>query len=253
MVVRAAPFQFTADELRKPVPLTVRLKAAPPEVALEGDRVVIAGTGLGALMVNDDAVEVPPPGAGLNTVTWAVAALAMSAAVIAAVNWVALTYVVVRAEPLQLTTEPLAKPVPLTVRVKAAPPAVALEGERLVRVGTGLDALMVKAEAVEVPPPGVGLKTVTWAVPAVAMSVDVIAAVSCEALTYVVDRADPFQFTTEAFSKPEPLTVRLKAAPPEVALEGDRVVMVGTGFGALMVNADGVEVPPPGAGLKTVT
>jgi hypothetical protein len=37
------------------------------------------------------AVEVPPPGVGLNTVTAAVPAAAMSAAVIVAVNWVALT------------------------------------------------------------------------------------------------------------------------------------------------------------------
>ena len=90
-MVRADPFQFTTEPLKKPVPLTVRLKAFPPAVALLGERVVIVGTGLGALMVNDDAVEVPPPGAGLNTVTWAVAALAMSADVTAAVNCVALT------------------------------------------------------------------------------------------------------------------------------------------------------------------
>ena len=88
-----------------------------------------------------------------------------------------------RADPFQLTTEPLTKPVPLTVRVKALPPAVALAGARLVIVGTGLGALMAKGFAVDVPPPGEGLKTVTWAVPAVAMSAAVIAAVNCVALT----------------------------------------------------------------------
>ncbi len=122
------------------------------------------------------ALEVPPPGAGLNTVTWAVPAVAMSAAVIAAVNWVEETKVVVRFDPFHRTTEPATKLLPLTVSVKAGPPAVAEEGLRLVVVGTGL--LIVKVRAPEVPPPGVGLNTVTEAVPAVAMSAAVIAAVS---------------------------------------------------------------------------
>jgi hypothetical protein len=69
VVVRAAPFQFTTDPLRKPVPVTYRVNAAPPAVALEGDRLLIVGTGLDALMVNVDPAVVPPPGAGLNTVT----------------------------------------------------------------------------------------------------------------------------------------------------------------------------------------
>ena len=45
---------------------------------------------------NDTAFDVPPPGAGLNTVTFAVPAVAMSATVIWAVSCVLLTYVVVR-------------------------------------------------------------------------------------------------------------------------------------------------------------
>ena len=73
------------------MPLTVRLNAAPPAEALDGDRMVIVGTGFGALIGNAAAVEVPPPGAGLNTVTWAVPAVAISAEVIAAVNCVGLT------------------------------------------------------------------------------------------------------------------------------------------------------------------
>ena len=50
----------------------------------------------------------------------------------------ALTKVVVLAEPFQLTTAPLTNPAPLTVRVKAAEPAVAAEGAREVMEGTGL-------------------------------------------------------------------------------------------------------------------
>jgi hypothetical protein len=100
----------------------------------------------------------------------------MSAAVIVAWTWVALTNVVVRLAPFQFTTEPLTNPVPFTVCVKATPPAVAFDGESEVIVGTGFDAVIVNDAFPEVPPPGVGLNTVTCAVPALAMSADAIAA-----------------------------------------------------------------------------
>jgi hypothetical protein len=66
----------------------------------------------------------------------------ISEAGIAAVNWVEETNVVVRSEPFHLTTDPEMKLVPLTVNVKADPPAVAEEGLRFVVVGKGL--LIVK-------------------------------------------------------------------------------------------------------------
>jgi hypothetical protein len=55
----------------------------------------------------------------------------------------------------------LTNPVPLTVKVNAAPPAVALAGDNELIVGTGFDAVIVKAALPEVPPPGAGLNTVT--------------------------------------------------------------------------------------------
>ncbi len=57
---------------------------------------------------------------------------------------------------------------PLTVRVNVESPIFLDVGEMLVVVGTGL--LTVKVCAFEVPPPGVGLKTVTPNVPAVVKS-----------------------------------------------------------------------------------
>ena len=76
------------------------------------------------------------------------------------------------------------KLVPFTVKVKADPPAVALTGLMVVVVGTGLLAtVIVNVWALEVPPPGAGVKTVTVAVPAVARSDARIAAVSCVAET----------------------------------------------------------------------
>jgi hypothetical protein len=95
---------------------------------------------------------------------------------------------------------------------------------------------MLKLTALEVPPPGVGLKTVTDAEPAVAMSAAVIDAVTRVPLAYVVVRLAPFQRTTEPEMKFVPLTVSVKAAPPAVADDGLKVVSVGTGLGALMVN-----------------
>ena len=97
---------------------------------------MIVGTGL--FTVNGEFPEVPPPGAGFVTVTLNVPAAAMSGAVIAAVTCVALTNVVVLDAPLKFTTEPETKPVPFTVKVNAAPPAVALVGESDVIVGSGV-------------------------------------------------------------------------------------------------------------------
>ena len=88
---------------------------------------------------------VPPPGEGLVTVTLPVPEVAISDASIEALIWVALTKVVVLADPLKFTTEEEMNPEPFTVSVKAGPPAVADEGLSEVMLGTGL---------FPVPPPG---------------------------------------------------------------------------------------------------
>src|SRR5205823_5334410 len=147
----------------------------------------------------------PPPGGGLNTVTAAVPAVAMSAAGTVAVTFVLSTNVVVRLAPFHFTTLLCTKLVPFTVRVNCGPPAVALLGESDVVVGTGL--LTVKLTALDVPPPGGGFITVTGTTPALAMSAAVIAAVSVVLLTKVVVRAEPFHCTTEVFTKFVPFTV----------------------------------------------
>ena len=58
--------------------------------------------------------------------------------------------------------------------MKAAPAAEALLGASELSVGAG--GSTVKVRAAEVPPPGAGVTTVTWAVPAAAMSLASIAA-----------------------------------------------------------------------------
>jgi hypothetical protein len=151
----------------------------------------------------------------------------MSEAKIAAVTCVLLTKVVALGAPLRFTVAPFTKPMPLTVSVNAAEPATALEGESELIVGTALS--ITKEIAFDVPP-GAGFVTVTLTVPAVAISAAVIAAVNCVALANVVVLAAPFNFTTDVDTKPVPLTVRVKAAPPAVALAGEREVSVGAGL-----------------------
>src|SRR3989442_1608036 len=143
------------------------------------------------------ALERPPPGAGLSTLTAGVPAGARSAAAVAAGGWVLLREVVGRAARSQGTAEAATKLLPLTVSVTPAPPAVALLGVRALSAGTGFEAVMVKVTAAEVPPPGAGLNTVTWAVPARAISAAAMAAVNSALLTKGVTRAAPFQRAAE--------------------------------------------------------
>src|SRR5437762_293802 len=247
VVVRAAPFQRTLAPMSYPVPVSVSVNPAPPTAALEGDSAVSVGPP--ALTGKVTAADVPPPGPGVVTVTFTMAAASRSVDGIAAVSWVALTNVVVRAAPFHCTVLPLTKPVPVTVSVNAALLISALLGLRPVSVGAGL--FTVSVCAAEVPPPGAGVRTVTLAVPAAAMSAAVIAAVSWMVLTKVVVRAAPFHCTVvEPFTNPVPLTVRVKAAPPTVALVGTSAVIVGTGL--LTGNVCAAEVPPPGADVRRV-
>src|SRR5881296_288154 len=122
------------------------------------------------------AAEAPPPGEGLKTVTLTEPPVSRSFAGMLAVSWVALTKAVVRELPFQRTTELATKLEPVAVSVKAAPPTAALVGEIEVSTGTGL--LMLNVLAVERPPPGAGLKTVTCAVPGETRSDAGIVAVS---------------------------------------------------------------------------
>src|SRR5436309_15285739 len=134
----------------------------------------------------------------------------MSAAVMSAWSCVALINVVVRSLPFQCTTDDATKFVPVTVNVNAALPATLSVGDRELTVGPGFGVFMVKVCALDVPPPGVGLTTVTKAVPAVAMSAAVIWAVSWVLLPNVVERAAPFHWTVDGATKLVPDTVRRK-------------------------------------------
>ena len=77
---------FTIAPESKLEPLTVNVKAVPPAVAEEGDRLLLAGAD--ALIVNVVPGDVP---AEVVTVTIAVPAVAVRPAGTTAVSWVALT------------------------------------------------------------------------------------------------------------------------------------------------------------------
>ena len=65
----ATPLKVTTEEARKPEPLMLNVVPDDPAKRDEGDRLVMAGTGLtkGALTVNTAGVELLPPGAGFVT------------------------------------------------------------------------------------------------------------------------------------------------------------------------------------------
>jgi hypothetical protein len=225
--------------------------------------VVVVAVTLKSVIVKFNEFDVPPPGVGFTTVIAAVPDAAMSAAVIAAVNCVELTNVVTRALPFHCATELLMKFVPVSVNVNAALPAPVDVGAITVSVGTGFAALMVNVSGFDVVPAGApngftppprftaGVNTVTEAEPTVAISAAVIAAVNCVALTKVVARLPPFHSTVEVLMKLLPLTVSMNDAPPAIAEFGTSEPNAGTGV--VTLNWSESELPPPGAGFRTLT
>jgi len=103
--------------------------------------------------------------------------------------------------------------------------------------------LTVKFKAPEVPPPGAGVVTVTFATPAVATSAALIDACRLVAEPKVVLRAVPFHCTTEEEVKFDPITVKVKLAPPATVELGLREPLAteGLGFGG----GGGGALPPP--------
>src|SRR5207247_2516825 len=124
-------------------------------------------------------------------------------------------------------------------------------GLMLLTLGAGFTGMMVKPAALEVPPPGEGLKTVTEAEPPLATSLARMEAVSLVSLTKVVARSAPFQSTTDPETKLVPWTVRLNPGPCALVEVGLSPDMLGTGFGAVIVNVTALDVPS--IGVATVT
>jgi hypothetical protein len=144
--------------------------------------------------------------------------------------------------------------------MNAPDPAGALEGMSDVMAGAGrgvVEGEMVKGEDAEVKDGIVELETVTAIAGAgKAVSVAEIAAVSCVALTKVVWRGEPFQFTTSPFgTKFVPFKVRVMPTGLQAGVVFEEVVddesdvMVGRTIG----NETELEVLALAAGLATAT
>lgn len=114
------------------------------------------------------------------------------------------------------------------------------------------DEVTVNVTEFDVPPPGVGLKTVMEAVPTVATSAAGTVAVSCVDEPNVVGSAEPFQLTTEVETKFVPFTVKGNGEGLGCAVTQVGLIELMVGAGLFIVKGQEFEVPPPGAGLTTV-
>jgi len=185
------------------------------------------------LTVKPMAVDVPPPGAGVNTVMFGAPAVAMSLARIVAVSWLADTYDVLRALPLTWITELPANPLPLAVSVKLAPPAATVVGLMVLRTGTPGAAVTLRFMLFDVQTPPVqdaGLVTTMATLPCVATSVACTAIVSWVPELTVAVRATPPTVAVAPFTNPVPVTVRVKAVLPAAILDGLKLLIVGVGL-----------------------
>src|SRR5262249_28648164 len=226
---RSVLFKRTTELLAKLSPLTVSVNCWSPTMANPGVRLVIVGASGGWVIVNVKAFDGPPPGAGLTTVMLGVPGLATSAALIKAVDLVALTKVVGRSAPFHLTVEVLTKFDPLSVRVNPASVASLVVGLRVVSPGTRL--LTVNGSESDVPPPGTGVETVILPTPAVVTLSAGIFAINFPPL-YVVTSCWPLKKAFDVRTKLVPFTVTSTPLPTLVRL--------------------GVTLPIPGAGLMIV-
>ena len=218
----------------KPAPFTVKMNAGPPAAIEDGEILVMAG-GAGA-MVRLTALDAVPP--AFAAVIWAVPACAIRLAGTTAVTCVELTKVV-KAVLLKKIVAPARKLVPETVKVKAGPPAVTVNGEMPVIAGVG--GAIVRLTALEAAPPV--FCTVIWAVPAAATKLAGTAAVSWAALTKVVVKAVLLNDTVAPARKPVPVTVKVKAGPPEATVDGEMPVT--TGVWTAIVRLTALDAVPP--------
>jgi hypothetical protein len=93
-------------------------------------------------------------------------------------------------------------------------------------------------EAVEDPPPGVGLVTRTGTVPTAARSVAPSVTTSCVLLRRAVGRAEPFTEPAEPLTKPVPVMVTFAAVEPAATDVGERLTMEGAGLSTVKVTEE---------------
>ena len=143
---------------------------------------------------------------------------------------------------------------PVTLRLKSVPPAGIELGLRVKSAGVGLGPEMVNDNGFELP--ALGVKAVTLAAPAVAISLAGMNTISRVVLTNDPERLAPLNRITVLVLKLEPSTVKLKAEPPAAAVFGVRSAISGKGPAApelAAVKKSELEVPPPGVAVMMLT
>lgn len=231
-----------------PVPVTLMVCATPtPAIAAAGFRADTVGRAL-VIEKAPAAAALPPPGGGFMTPTATNPARCSIAAFSTPTSCVAETNVVGIGVPAIVTAEPLRKLDPTTVSVIVEVPAFAVTGEKPVTIGGLLSRATVN---VAVPPPGEGLEMRPVRLPELFV-------VDAGRLKVIVEPETtpliPPSVLVVDGRNPVPVTVTTIAGLPAAMLAGETLVMPGAGLAAVVtVKASAPLVPPPGAGLETLT
>jgi hypothetical protein len=215
--------------------------AALPIATLLGKIEVRVGFGLTAWKLY--GAEFPPPGAGLTSVTEAVAPAASNVAGTVALSSVELINVAVNAVSFQNTAVAGRKLVPIISIDVVGLPAGMLAGEIDVIVGNGFTTLNCRPE--EVPPPGVGFVTAMVEFATTARSLAVRDTVIWVTLVNVVGLTLPLRLAVEVGTKPLPVSVTLALNVPEATAEGATLSNTGAGLSTLRTTVVPVLLPPP--------
>jgi len=131
--------------------------------------------------------------------------------------------------------------VPVTVKASGPLPGATVEAERLAVVGTGLFTLNDFATN-GLPP---GFCTVTSGVPAAAMALAGIDAVSIVGVWYAEETGFPAKVTVDKGPNPVPMIMSVNVGPPTFVLAGLNAPMVGCEFAGRTVSVIVDDVPPP--------
>ena len=141
-------------------------------------------------------------------------------------------------------TDPLQKPDPVAVMRTSLEPTLSVTGSTLLRTGSGL--MIVNVRAADVPPPGDGLTTEIANVPAVPSSVDGMTAESVVELIKAVTSGRLPNITVDPVAKLAPVRTMVLSPEPATTVLGVIPLSVGAPAGTLKVTgiADGVLLVP---------
>jgi len=194
------------------------------------------------VIVKVSELDAAPP--GFRTVTDADPGAAIRLAGTCAVNCDELTKLVPdNADPFHTICAPDKNPCPLSVNVKAAPPAIAEVGLN-VDIGGEATFEIANGSTFDVALVPLGLMIVILTVPEPAISPALTIAVNCEELTNVVGSSPPFQAMAAPLAKLLPLAVSVNCPPPTVAEFGLSELSTGV-LAAPTVKASAFEAVDP--------